>query len=108
MVSAQSSCPNLETYDAAIANDGLSSPLASREKDVFGGGEKIGGENRGIEEGDSGQNEPEEKLTNHVANDNTAISNSQCKCPVPHGNIACVACGLSPTVALHVLIPTLT
>ena len=68
MVSAQSSCPNLETYDAAIANDGLSSPLASREKDVFGGGEKIGGENGGIEEGDSGQNELEEKLTNHVAN----------------------------------------
>ena len=72
MVSAQSSCPNLETYDAAIANDGLSSPLASREKDVFGGGEKIGGENRGIEEGDSGQNELEEKLTNHVANESTA------------------------------------
>ena len=35
---------------------------------MFGGGEKIGGENGGIEEGDSGQNELEEKLTNHVAN----------------------------------------
>ena len=72
MVSAQSSCPNLETYDAAIANDGPSSPLASREQDVFGDGEKIGGENKGIEEGDSGQNELEEKLTNNVANESTA------------------------------------
>ena len=72
VVSAQSSCPNLETYDAANANDGPSSPLASRDKDVFGGGEEFGGENRGNKVVDIGRHELEEKLTNTVSNESTA------------------------------------